>query len=105
MGYATRDSQGGAVKATHVTVNGESRDIFKDPITDDGVKKSARGYLHLYKDGNGKITLKDRCTLEQESSGLLETVYVDGNFVKTTKINDIRDLINSQNSEKAILTV
>ena len=59
----------------------------------------------MYKDGNGKITLKDRCTLEQESSGLLETVYVDGNFVKTTKINDIRELINSQNSEKAILTV
>ena len=105
MGYATRDSQGGAVKATHVIVDGESRDIFKDPITDDGVKKSARGYLHLYKGESGNIRLKDQCTLEEESSGLLETVYVDGNFVKTTKISDIRELINRQNSKHRVVTV
>ena len=105
MGYATRDSQGGAVKATHVTVNGESRDIFKDPITDDGVKKSARGYLHLYKGECGNIKMKDQCTLEEESSGLLEVVYVDGNFVKTTKISDIRELINKQSSKYSVVTV
>ena len=100
MGYATRDSQGGAVKATHVVVNGESRDIFKDPITDDGVKKSAKGYLHIYQDSEGKIKLKDQCTVEEEGCGLLGTIYKDGKFYKTTTIGEIRELINKQNSKK-----
>lgn len=103
MGYATRDNQGGAVKATHVVVNGESRDIFKDPITDDGVKKSARGYLHVYQDSEGKIKLKDQCTVEEESCGLLGTIYKDGKFVKTTTIGEIRELINKQNPNESFV--
>jgi nicotinamide phosphoribosyltransferase len=35
--YNTRDTFGFAMKATYVEVNGEGREIFKDPITDDGV--------------------------------------------------------------------
>jgi nicotinamide phosphoribosyltransferase len=100
MGYATRDSQGGAVKATHVVVNGESRDIFKDPITDDGVKKSAKGYLRVYQDVEGVIKLKDQCTYEEEGSGLLQSIYADGEFIQKTTIGDIRELINKQNSKK-----
>ena len=69
MGYATRDSQGGAVKATHVVVNGESRDIFKDPITDDGVKKSAKGYLRVYQDVEGVI-MPIMTKLYQQNGGM-----------------------------------
>ena len=37
--YVTRDTYGFAMKATYGEVNGEPRNIFKDPKTDDGTKK------------------------------------------------------------------
>ena len=43
--YCTRDTFGFAVKSTYGEVNGEGREIFKDPVTDNGIKKSARGRL------------------------------------------------------------
>jgi nicotinamide phosphoribosyltransferase len=42
--YLTRDTFGFAVKATWGQVNGVGRELFKDPITDSGVKKSAKVY-------------------------------------------------------------
>lgn len=41
--YKSRDSLGFAMKATWCQVNGEGREIFKDPKTDDGTKKSLSG--------------------------------------------------------------
>lgn len=95
MGYATRDNQGGAVKATHVVVNGINRDIFKDPVTDDGTKKSARGYLHVYAKDSLTYDLKDRVSSELEQTGLLTPVYVNGELVKTTTLTEIREKINN----------
>lgn len=95
MGYATRDNQGGAVKATHVVVNGIDRDIFKDPVTDDGTKKSARGYLHVYAKDSLTYGLKDKCSSDLEQTGLLTTVYVNGELVKTTTLTEIREKINN----------
>ncbi|MGJ8733656.1 MAG: nicotinate phosphoribosyltransferase, partial [Cellulophaga sp.] len=48
--YNTRDTFGFAMKATYGEVNGEGREIFKDPITDDGTKKSAKGLLKIEKE-------------------------------------------------------
>jgi nicotinamide phosphoribosyltransferase len=95
MGYATRDNQGGAVKATHVVVNGVDRDIFKDPVTDDGTKKSARGYLHVYAKDSLTYGLKDKCSRNLEETGLLTTVYKNGDLVKTTTLTEIREKINN----------
>lgn len=53
--YNTRDTFGFAVKATYGEVNGEARDIFKDPQTDSNVggsKKSAKGLLAV---SDGKL--------------------------------------------------
>ena len=36
-----------AIKATWGQVNGEARELFKDPKTDNGIKKVARGF-YLY---------------------------------------------------------
>lgn len=47
--YTTRDTYGFAMKATWVRVNGEERMLFKEPKTDDGTKKSARGRLVVFK--------------------------------------------------------
>lgn len=95
LGYSTRDQQGGAVKATYVVVNGVGREIFKDPVTDRGLKKSAKGLLQVYLNDEGVPTLKDCCTWEEESKGLLEVIFENGNFVSGTTMNDIRDRISS----------
>ena len=43
------------MKATWGQVNGEAREIFKDPVTDDGTKKSAVGRLRVERDGNDYV--------------------------------------------------
>ena len=78
--YNTRDTFGFAMKATYVEVTeqvgtsiGEvgtmnapkviGREIFKDPITDDGTKKSATGLLSVQKDEAGNLVLHDKVCL------------------------------------------
>jgi nicotinamide phosphoribosyltransferase len=91
MGYATRDNQGGAVKATYVEVDGVGREIFKDPITDDGTKKSATGLLHVTKNSNGDFILFDKQSWDGESIGALQTIYQDGEFYNKTTLKEIRN--------------
>jgi nicotinamide phosphoribosyltransferase len=87
--FNTRDTFGFAVKATYGVVNGEPREIFKDPVTDDGMKKSAKGLLRV--DGeSGNYTLKDCATQEEEQGGALELVYLDGVLTKETTLAEIR---------------
>lgn len=90
MGYATRDSQGGAVKSTYVEVNEEQRPIFKDPITDDGTKKSAKGLLQV----NENLELVNNCSWEEEEKGLLKIIYKDGVFRNLTTLTEIRNKLN-----------
>lgn len=72
--YVTRDSFGFAMKATYGTVNGEGREIFKDPITDGGTKKSAKGKLKVIKE-DGEYILVDQATDTDECC--LMTVFED----------------------------
>jgi nicotinamide phosphoribosyltransferase len=114
--YNTRDTFGFAIKATYGEVSKpkpggfqrtvkndqgivvdfqqevmtEGREIFKDPITDDGTKKSAKGLLRVDKDKDGKYVLRDRQTWDQEKGGELETVFLDGKLVKTQTLAEIR---------------
>jgi nicotinamide phosphoribosyltransferase len=87
--YNTRDTFGFAMKATYVEVNGEGREIFKDPITDDGTKKSATGLLHVTKNENGYM-LVDKVSWETEGNGELQTIYEDGKFYNQTTLTEIR---------------
>jgi hypothetical protein len=68
----------------------ESREIFKDPITDDGTKKSATGLLRV-KTAEGGYALVDRQTWEGEAVGDLQTIYSNGNFEHRTSLNEIRE--------------
>jgi len=88
--YNTRDTFGFAMKATYVEVNGVGREIFKDPITDDGTKKSATGLLSVH-NHDGEYVLIDRCTWEGESVSSLQTIYKDGEFYNTTTLAEIRE--------------
>jgi nicotinamide phosphoribosyltransferase len=89
--YNTRDTFGFAMKATYVEVNGEGREIFKDPITDDGTKKSATGLLAVYDNYEGGLTLIDKASWETENEGKLKTIYKDGNFYNETTLTQIKN--------------
>jgi nicotinamide phosphoribosyltransferase len=88
--YNTRDTFGFAMKATYVEVNGEGREIFKDPITDDGTKKSATGLLCVATDNEGKLVLADKVSWDGEANGKLQTIYKDGKFANVTDLETIR---------------
>jgi nicotinamide phosphoribosyltransferase len=108
--YNTRDTFGFAMKATYVEVkehfrtvkdeNGNythseeivrGREIFKDPITDDGTKKSATGLLCVTLNEENQIYLVDKVDWETESEGLLETIYQDGEFFNPITLSEIRE--------------
>lgn len=97
--HVTRDTFGWAVKATSGVVNNERRDIFKDPKTDDGRKKSAKGLLGVVKDDylqSGTLKLLDNLSVTQEQFGLLKEVFKDGNLLYTTSLSEIRARIDGQ---------
>ena len=90
--YNTRDTFGFAMKATYVEINGEGREIFKDPITDDGTKKSATGLLKVFKTTlEGDIVLHDQVSWEEEKEGILQTIYKDGKFYNETTLTEIKN--------------
>ena len=92
--YKSRDSLGFAMKATWCQVNGEGREIFKDPKTDDGTKKSLKGLICVQSDGN-KYIAEDQVTKEQEEKGYLQTVFEDGKLVKEWTLSEIRSAVNN----------
>ncbi len=94
--YNTRDTFGFAMKATYVEVNGEGREIFKDPITDDGTKKSAKGLIALF-EVDGIVSLKDQVSEKEEQGGLLKTVFKNGNLLVDHSLGAIRKRIQNNN--------
>jgi nicotinamide phosphoribosyltransferase len=95
--FATRDSLGFAMKATHRVTNGEGVAIFKDPKTDNGTKKSAKGLLCVHKSPlSGDYILVDGVTVEGERSGELKTVFLDGKILVNDSIETIRARVSAE---------
>lgn len=86
----TRDTFGSAVKATYVEVNGEGRNIFKDPKTDDGTKKSATGKLAVGNLADGTLYLIEKANDEEISRSVIQPVWEDGKFVKEYSFAEVR---------------
>ena len=80
--YNTRDTFGMAVKATFAQFAGEDGvydvDLYKDPKTGDGEKKSAKGKLAVFKDADGEFYLKQQVTNEEQLTDQMK-LYYDGN--------------------------
>ncbi len=93
--YVTRDTFGFAMKATYGEVNGEGRAIFKDPKTDDGTKKSAKGLIAIHKNEAGKYAYQDDCTWEQEQQGELKTVFLNGQLTLEHRLGEIRERVKT----------
>lgn len=88
--YNTRDTLGLAIKATYREEGDTGFEIFKDPITDSGTKKSAKGLLRVEKGDIGDFILFDQVTKEQEKEGQLKTVFLNGQFSNQTDLTTIR---------------
>ena len=77
------------MKAKYVEVDGKPYSIFKDPKTDNGTKKSAKGLLQVVEDG-GTLKTNQDVTWEEEKQSLLRTVYLDGKITVNETFADIR---------------
>jgi nicotinamide phosphoribosyltransferase len=88
--YNTRDTFGMAMKATYVEIDGEAREIFKSPITDDGTKVSATGLLSVKKENN-KFVLQDKVSWNEEKNSDLKTVFLNGKIIKEFTLQEIRE--------------
>lgn len=116
--YNTRDTFGFAMKATYVELQeklgvpfnedegnlGEAppvyqvigREIFKDPITDGGGKKSAKGLLFVGKHrshinrSEHEYYLVDQVSWEVENNGELQTIFEDGEYKNEITLTEIR---------------
>lgn len=114
--YNTRDTLGFAAKGAWFEVEEEfwaspeslepgvitkSYNIYKDPVTDDGTKKSLKGLLQVIQtenphvEENGEIWVKTECTPEEESTGLLQVIYENGKFYNQTTLTEIREKIKN----------
>jgi len=91
--FKTRDTFGFAMKATSVVVDGERREIFKDPITDDGIKKSAKGLMKV-DFIEGEFVLVDRVTEAEAEEGELKEIYIDGKFNNVVSLDQVRARVN-----------
>ncbi len=91
--YKSRDSLGFAMKATWCQVGDEEREIFKDPKTDNGTKKSLKGLIAVHEE-YGKYVAEDQVSKEDEKLGCLNTVYKDGKLVKNWTLSEIRENVN-----------
>lgn len=84
---------GPAMKATYGEVNLEPLEIWKDPITDNGTKKSAKGLLYVGKKEN-KYYLEEQVDPNKEQGGWLMTVFNNDKLIKDYTLQEIRNNIN-----------
>lgn len=92
--FKSRDSLGFAMKATWCQIKGEAKEIFKNPKTDSGMKKSLKGLLQVYKE-DGVYKVKDQVSKEEEQQGCLRTVFKDGLLYKAGFLDTIRQNVNA----------
>lgn len=97
--YNTRDTFGFAMKATYGEVDGEGRNIYKDPITDDGTKKSAKGLIKITK-ADGQYRLHDQVSWDEERGGELREVFRDGKLLIDERLSAIRERVKETLKEK-----
>jgi nicotinamide phosphoribosyltransferase len=95
--YVTRDTWGMALKCIAQQKDGKLVEIFKDPITDSGMKKSAKGLTVVYKDEKGEYYLKDQATLEevQSDENELKVRFRNGELLNQVTFDEIRKNVNS----------
>ena len=100
--YVTRDTDGWAVKATFCVVDGEEREIFKDPATGDGSKKSATGLTAVFKNDKGAYYLKDKATWDEVLNCEFKPLFENGVLKSAYTLEEIRARIKSHDQSTTI---
>ncbi len=92
----TRDELGWAMKCTYgeAIVNSKkiSIEVFKDPITDGGGKKSAKGLTAVFKNEyDGDYYLKDQATWDEVMNCELKEVFRNSKILYETSLSKLRN--------------
>lgn len=74
----------------------ETREIFKDPKTDDGTKKSAKGLLAVFKDAKGRYFLMDRAKWADVANCEFQKVFFEGELLINYSFQEIRENLNKE---------
>ncbi len=85
-----RDTMSWAMKASAISINGEWKDIYKDPITSHS-KRSKKGTLALIKDSSGQLKTIKANEMNTNDDNFLRDVYIDGKLVVEDSLIDIRE--------------
>lgn len=87
-----RDTLKFAQKCSAVKINGEWRDVFKDPVTDSG-KRSKKGRLTLQHSVTGEYSTVP-LTAETEKTDVLQIVFENGVLYNNTTFEEVRSRSN-----------
>jgi len=83
-----RDTQKFAMKNSAVKVNGQWRDVYKDPVTDHG-KRSKKGLLDLQ--GGQTVRIAPELLFATRAQSQLQLVYRNGKILNRMSFQQIRD--------------
>ena len=91
----TRDTFGFALKTTYGKVDGKELLLYKDPITDDGTKKSQKGMVRVYQK-DGVLLYDDELDYNQKyndihEQDLLIPVFKDGKLLVDYSLQEVRE--------------
>lgn len=91
--YVTRDTFQSAVKATWIEIDGVGKDIFKNPKTDTGMKKSAKGRIAVVLDHGDYVLCDGEQGAQMESHGVtaLQPVWENGKFLRNQTYAEVRE--------------
>jgi len=89
--HMNRDTQKFAMKASAAKVNGEWKDVFKDPVTDFG-KRSKKGKLDLFYNHMNNTYSTARENEDHVHFRMLETVYENGKLIRNQSLTEIREI-------------
>jgi len=94
----TRDTLGFAIKATYAEIDGSKIDLFKDPATDDGTKKSAKGCVGVLNTVDGMYMVDEQpFRAEPPINDMLQPVFKDGKLLIETSLAEIRQRMYGDN--------
>ncbi len=94
--YNTRDTFGGAVKSSMAVINGKEIPMFKNPKTDNGIKKSQKGCSVVFPDGSYKdgFTIYEACEHKQN---ILRPIFANGRLLEDVSLSEIRERLRREN--------
>jgi nicotinamide phosphoribosyltransferase len=89
--FNTRDTFGWAMKSTYAEIDGKPYNIYKDPKTDSGIKKSHKGLLKVIKDNGAHgqyLKVIEECSWDdfQQPDNELKIRFYDGVAVNLEEV-------------------